>query len=76
MPLDREGPTTKADCLNRLYAALALDEDRAGRRFTAVVFHEAEDMVDPGAQVRFRRSGTETCHSANDPNAEIVCARL
>ena len=47
--LDREGPTTKADCLNRLYAALAMDEDRAGRRFAAVVFHDAEDMVDPAA---------------------------
>jgi adsorption protein B len=45
----REGPTTKADCLNRLYAALALDEERAGQRFAAVVFHDAEDMVDPGA---------------------------
>ncbi len=47
--LGRNGPTTKADCLNRLYAALALDEARAGRRFTAVVFHDAEDMVDPAA---------------------------
>ena len=47
--LDRDGPTTKADCLNRLYAALALDEERAGLRFTAIVFHDAEDMVDPGA---------------------------
>ncbi len=47
--LDRAGPTTKADCLNRLYAALALDEERAGQRFSAVVFHDAEDMVDPGA---------------------------
>jgi len=46
---DRDGPTTKADCLNRLYAALALDEARAGRRFVGVVFHDAEDMVDPGA---------------------------
>ncbi len=47
--LDRDGPTTKADCLNRLYAALALDEERGGRRFTAVVFHDAEDIVDAGA---------------------------
>lgn len=47
--LDREGPTTKADCLNRLYAALALDEARAGQRFAAVLFHDAEDMVDPAA---------------------------
>lgn len=47
--LDRAGPTTKADCLNRLYAALALDEERSGQRFAGVVFHDAEDMVDPGA---------------------------
>lgn len=46
---DCDGPTTKADCLNRLYAALVLDEARADRRFVGVVFHDAEDMVDPGA---------------------------
>ncbi len=45
----RAGPTTKADCLNRLYAALTIDEERGGRRFAAVVFHDAEDMVDAGA---------------------------
>ncbi len=45
----RDGPTTKADCLNRLYAALVLDEVRSGVRFAALVFHDAEDMVDPGA---------------------------
>lgn len=44
-----DGPTTKADCLNRLFAALTLDEERTGRRFGALVFHDAEDMVDPGA---------------------------
>ncbi|WDA41624.1 glycosyl transferase family protein [Erythrobacter sp. BLCC-B19] len=47
--LDRDGPTTKADCLNRLHAALLLDEARSGRRFATVVFHDAEDMVDPAA---------------------------
>lgn len=47
--LGHDGPTTKADCLNRLYAALALDEERSGRRFAFAVFHDAEDMVDPGA---------------------------
>jgi adsorption protein B len=47
--LDRDGPTTKADCLNRLYAALTLDEERGQRRFAAVVFHDAEDIVDAGA---------------------------
>lgn len=45
----REGPTTKADCLNRLHAALTLDEERSRQRFAMLVFHDAEDMVDPGA---------------------------
>jgi adsorption protein B len=44
-----EGPTTKADCLNRLFAALLLDEERSGRRFAGIIFHDAEDMVDPSA---------------------------
>lgn len=43
------GPTTKADCLNRLYAALCADERRSGRAFRAVVLHDAEDMVHPAA---------------------------
>lgn len=46
---DRDGPSTKADCLNRLYAALTIDEVRAGRRYAFAVFHDAEDMVDPAA---------------------------
>jgi bacteriophage N4 adsorption protein B len=46
---DREGPTTKADCLNRLYAAMEADERRSGRRFRMIVQHDAEDMVDPAA---------------------------
>ena len=44
---DRDGPTTKADCLNRLYAALVADEQRLGRRFRGVAMHDAEDMVHP-----------------------------
>ncbi len=44
---DRDGPTTKADCLNRLYAALSLDETRSGRKFASVILHDAEDMVHP-----------------------------
>ncbi|MEO1648325.1 MAG: glycosyl transferase family protein [Pseudomonadota bacterium] len=44
---DRDGPSTKADCLNRLHQALRDDERRAGRLFSCVVFHDAEDMVDP-----------------------------
>lgn len=44
---DRPGPSTKADCLNRLHRALRDDERRSGRLFSCVVFHDAEDMVDP-----------------------------
>jgi len=44
---DRDGPSTKADCLNRLYEAMRDDERRSAMRFSAVLFHDAEDMVDP-----------------------------
>jgi adsorption protein B len=39
------GPTTKADCLNQVWAAMCEDEARAGVRFKAVVLHDAEDVV-------------------------------
>lgn len=39
------GPTTKADCLNRLWEAMLGDETAEGRRFKAVVLHDAEDVV-------------------------------
>lgn len=42
-----DGPTTKADCLNRLYAALCDDERRGGFRARSVILHDAEDMVHP-----------------------------
>ena len=48
---DRAGPSTKADCLNRLYRAMCDDERRSGERFSCVVFHDAEDMVDPAGLV-------------------------
>ncbi|WP_234035598.1 glycosyl transferase family protein [Erythrobacter insulae] len=44
---DCAGPSTKADCLNRLYEAMCDDERRSGERFTMTVFHDAEDLVDP-----------------------------
>ena len=44
-----DGPTTKADCLNRLYAALAADEHRYGLRVRSVILHDAEDLVHPDA---------------------------
>ena len=43
------GPTTKADCLNRLYRAMETDEARQGFVFSSVVLHDAEDMVHPAA---------------------------
>ena len=46
---DRDGPTTKADCLNCLYAALSEDERRSGSRFGFIVLQDAEDMVHPAA---------------------------
>ncbi len=43
---DCNGPSTKADCLNRLYRALEVDELRKGAPVRMVVLHDAEDMVD------------------------------
>lgn len=44
---ENAGPTTKADCLNRLYTALCDDERRYGYRFKSIVLHDSEDMVHP-----------------------------
>lgn len=41
------GPTTKADCLNRLFAAMEGGELRQGRSYRSIVIHDAEDMVHP-----------------------------
>ena len=43
----RPGPTTKADCLNTLWARLEADEITEGRRFKAIALHDAEDVVHP-----------------------------
>jgi adsorption protein B len=42
-----DGPTTKADCLNHLYAFLVRHEAAVGRQARAVVLHDAEDLVHP-----------------------------
>lgn len=44
---NRNGPSSKADCLNRLYTAMRDDERRMGVLFSSVVFQDAEDFVDP-----------------------------
>lgn len=40
-----DGPTTKGDNLNQLWAALGEDERMEGRRFAAIILHDAEDQV-------------------------------
>lgn len=56
---DAHGPTTKADCLNRLYAALSADEARTGVPFASVVLQDAEDMVHPAGLVAIDRGLAE-----------------
>jgi adsorption protein B len=51
----REGPTTKADCLNTLWRALLRDEAAEGGRAKAVVIHDAEDVVHAGELAIFDR---------------------
>ena len=41
----RDGPTTKADCLNHIWAAMLRAEKARGMRFKAIVLHDAEDVV-------------------------------
>ncbi|MBL9068310.1 MAG: glycosyl transferase family protein [Sphingopyxis sp.] len=52
---ERDGPTTKGDNLNRLWAALGEDERAEGMRFAAIVLHDAEDHVHPGEIALYRR---------------------
>ncbi|HWK35498.1 glycosyl transferase family protein [Sphingomonas sp.] len=44
----RAGPTTKADCLNGLWAAMIADERAGTVPAAAVVLHDAEDVVHAG----------------------------
>lgn len=50
-----EGPTTKGDNLNRMWAALGEDERAEGRRFAAIALHDAEDHVHPEELDLYRR---------------------
>ncbi|MCA1748552.1 MAG: glycosyl transferase family protein, partial [Sphingomonadales bacterium] len=51
----RRGPTTKADCLNAIWLRMREEEQRTGRRFKAVVLHDAEDVVHPDEARLFDR---------------------
>ncbi|HJT86367.1 MAG TPA: glycosyl transferase family protein [Bryobacteraceae bacterium] len=44
-----DGPTSKGDCLNSLYRAMASHEARGGAGFEIVVTHDAEDLIHPDA---------------------------
>ena len=39
------GPSTKADCLNRLWRALLADEVAGGAKAKAIILHDSEDAV-------------------------------
>lgn len=41
------GPTTKADCLNAVWRALLEDEAAEGFTASAIILHDAEDIVHP-----------------------------
>ena len=41
----RDGPTTKADCLNTLWRALQRDDARTRTATKAIVLHDSEDVV-------------------------------
>ena len=43
--VNHRGPTTKADCLNRLWRALRADEIAGSYKAKAIVLHDAEDAV-------------------------------
>lgn len=45
--VDSDGPTTKADCLNHIYDALLVFELQQDCPASAVVLHDAEDVVHP-----------------------------
>jgi adsorption protein B len=45
--VDHDGPTTKADSLNSLWAALVEDERTGGYTNKAIILHDAEDAVHP-----------------------------
>eukprot|EP01034_Spumella_vulgaris_P007873 gene7873-10028_t len=51
---DAEGPTTKGDNLNRLWAAMGSDERVEGIWFAGIVLHDAEDIVHRGELALYR----------------------
>ena len=44
---EREGPTSKSQNLNGVYAAICAEEKRLGKRFDVIAVHDAEDVIHP-----------------------------
>lgn len=45
--VERDGPTSKADCLNHIWKAMRQREAETGQSFEAVVLHDVEDVIAP-----------------------------
>ena len=54
---EREGPTTKADCLNQILQGLFKRERETGRSYDIVVQHDAEDLIQQACMRLFRSRG-------------------
>lgn len=52
---DNNGPTTKADCLNRLWRELRIQHLLTGVNYKAVILHDAEDLVSSDELIIFDR---------------------
>lgn len=63
----RPGPTTKADCLNTLWGALAA----SGERPRAVVLHDAEDVIHP-AELRVFDALLGRCDAVQIPVLPLI----
>jgi adsorption protein B len=50
-----DGPTSKADCLNSIYARMIAYEKQRRVRFDTVVIHDAEDLIHPEALALINR---------------------
>lgn len=49
----RDGPTSKADCLNEIVAAIFAFEAKNKLRFAGIAMHDAEDLIHPHEFVLF-----------------------
>jgi bacteriophage N4 adsorption protein B len=68
---DRDGPTTKADCLNALWRELNIDELHKRISYKAIILHDAEDLVSASELKIFDRL-IETCGLVQLPVIPIV----